>query len=243
MRLAREVWPVPDPAVVEELRRLGLGRSVFTRYGDHVCFTFARNTLGLSAEGGFRLDEGREMSFTNWPPLLGVDPCWRAASMYTAYATSVEEQLLLPVAYKALWVSGGGVVGPDGRGWMWPRRLMGPAQCGRIGVTHRSPDQFCECGFHAAYSIAELASNYGAAGGILVVTPVGKTMWHENAWRAAGYQVHAAIVPLDWEVPEDWDPEVPIVRTRVPLAPYRAYEVAREVWTMLELEGEALDVK
>lgn len=236
MRLAREVWPVPDPAVVEELRRLGLGSAVFTKYKD-VYFSCHR-AIAIASEDGFRLDEGWEVNFTFWPPLLDVDPCWRAASMYTAYATSVEEQLLLPVAYKVLWASsGGGVIGSDGRGWMWPRRLMGPAQCGRVGVTHRAPDQFCECGFHAAYSVADLASSYGAAGGILVVTPVGKTMWHENAWRAAGYQVHAAVVPLDWPVPDEWDHEIPIVRARTPLIPYRAYQVAREVWAMIALEG------
>lgn len=241
--LVKEIWPGPDPAVVEELRQSGLGsrtRSLIFKRTKHA---FIRISGGVTLAGcdndDFCVVEG-DGGFNYWPPLPEADPWWRAASMYAAYTAAEEEQLLLPVAYKAMWLGFGGVYGPDGKTWVWPSRFMGPAQCDTISPSHSEPAPVieCECGFHAAFSVSELAAEYRDAGGILVVTPVGRTFWHDNAWRAEGYQVHAAVVPLDWEVPEDWDPEVPVIRARTPLIPYRAYQAAREVRAMIALELE-----
>lgn len=154
--------------------------------------------------------------------------------MLKALRSAEQEEPLLPVAYKVMWDDGVvDVREPGWTGWTWPRRLMGPATCADpVRRCPNPPMPSCACGFHAAYRVSELAAEYRDARGILVVSPVGRTCWHENAWRAAGYQVHAAVVPLDWQVPDEWDHEVPIVRARTPLVPYRAYQVAREVRAM-----------
>jgi hypothetical protein len=73
--------------------------------------------------------------------------------------------------------------------------------------------------------------------GVMIVTPTGRTIWHENAWRSAQYQVHAAVTGLDQEIRDDqWDPGIPVIRARRELIPYRAFEIAREVAALIELE-------
>lgn len=234
--LLRHVWPDPDPATLK-LIRAHMARGTFilpdqtyvriSRSGEVVIITDSAHVCESSGEWA---------TFSTWPALPEADPAWKAASMYTALQVAVQENPLFPVAYKILWDRG--IVGSDGRDWAWPSRLMGPAQCyPPRHEKHRAPDTSCECGFHAAYYVSELSRTYGdvVGMGVLVVTPVGVTVWHENAWRAQYYQVHAAVVPLDWEIPDNWDPEVPVIRARTPLVPYRAYEVGQEVWVMLKL--------
>lgn len=232
--LVSEVWPDPDPVVMDRLRRLGLGDYQSWCSLEYRSWVEIRDDLTVVADYHDHLlvEGGRGFGF--WPPLPDVDPVWKAASMLTALRSAEQEEPLLPVAYKVMWDAG--VVDASGREWTWPRRLMGPATCATsIRRCPNPPMPSCACGFHAAYLVSELAAEYRCAPAVLVVTPAGKTVWHENAWRSQYYQTHAAVVPLDWEIPDDWD-EIPVVRARAPLIPYRAYQVAREVRAMIALD-------
>jgi hypothetical protein len=100
---------------------------------------------------------------------------------------------------------------------------------------HPSPVWECSCGYHAALQASELCLHLNCAG-VAVVTPIGRTIWHRNAWRAERYQIHAAVVGLDQEIPDEWDPEIPVVRARRELIPYRAFRIGREVAALIELE-------
>lgn len=232
--LVRQVWPDPDPAVMERIRSILGGRPGECTLGYMLWVKIRRDTVAADYFG-HTIAEGSGALSGFWPPLPDVDPIWKAASMVTALRSAEREETLLPVAYKVMWSYG--VVDASGRDWMWPRRLMGPATCADpVRRCPNPPARRCSCGYHAAYLVSELANQYRDSLGILVVTPVGKTAWHENAWRSQYYQTHAVVVPLDWEIPEDWDPQVPVVRARIPLIPHRAYQVAREVRAMIALD-------
>jgi hypothetical protein len=112
-----------------------------------------------------------------------------------------------------------------------PRRESPPAGC--FERSHRIPPpvKSCTCGYHGAYSVVELLWWYGSKGaviaGLLVTVPLGKTLWHPTAWRAERYWVAAAVLPPDVPVPDDWDPEIPVVRST--WVPGKAYDIAREL--------------
>lgn len=239
--LIRNVWPNPKLEDVELLRPLDCGTVIVQGRGWEA--TLRCNSNVSVWYRGTRIWESANFTGPNntWPALPEVRPSWRAASMLSALRDAEKELPQDPVGYKALRLNervGAGVLDPDGF-YTWPKRIMSPAKClVKLSTTTCSlpPGLKCTCGFHAARSVVELSLHYAA--GVLVVTPIGRTVWHDNAWRAAGYQVHAAVVPLDWPVPDEWDHEVPIVRARTPLIPYRAYQVAREVRAMVTLELE-----
>jgi hypothetical protein len=164
------------------------------------------------------------------------------------WGIAVEPAVRDVVAFKVL-ESYGMVAYPEST-MLWrtlgvPRRHMPPATCGCGGRrrTHGAvPGARCTCGYHAAYSPWELASSMSTVSvGMLVVQAVGRTAWHRNAWRAARYDVHAAVVPLDWQAPCDWQDDVPIVRAELPDIPLRAWEIAQEVRATRALEGFDFD--
>jgi hypothetical protein len=185
-----------------------------------------------------------------YPPYAGVwrpptaDVAWVAASMMTAAIHhGTADQPIRPVGYKALR-RGGTVRSPSPPNDPWhgtwtlrpPQALMPLASC-NIHLHHEAPTEYCQCGYHAAYSAGTLAAEYvGEAEGILVCTPVGTTYWHSNAWRARQYQVHAAVTWEGWTAPEGWDETIPAIRTNPALIPWRAREIGREIAAMRAVE-------
>jgi hypothetical protein len=116
------------------------------------------------------------------------------------------------------------------RAMVFPARPMPAASCIVDAHVHQPPIASCSCGYHAARSVLDLAHNFEdapAIWGVLVVTPLGRTLWHRNAWRAQSYWPVAAVTTLDAEVPPGWPGEIPVVRAA--WVPGRAIEIAREL--------------
>jgi len=144
-----------------------------------------------------------------------------------------------PVGFKMLWY--GGLVRWPGEGTPVypPLPVMPKAYCSQDG-RHDAPEEGCYCGYHASVLASNLLFHFTQYDGALVVTPVGRTYWHENpaAWRAESYQVHALVTSredfldrlmlLPFEVKDNyrvksdyqplpvgtWSKEIPIVYAR-----------------------------
>jgi hypothetical protein len=112
-----------------------------------------------------------------------------------------------------------------------PRRESPPAGCYVTSHQGPSPVKTCGCGYHAAYGVVELMANCRAVArtlaGVLIVTPLGRTLWHRNAWRAERYWVAAAVLPKGARVPRGWDPQIPVVLSD--WVPGTAHDIAREL--------------
>jgi hypothetical protein len=129
------------------------------------------------------------------------------------------------VAFKILSHPGGVVLYPGGTPPGVPLRPMPVARC-RTRRTHDAPEESCLCGYHAAYSAAELWREDYA--GLLIVTPRGRTFWHDNAWRAESYWSIVAVVKEDVPLHADWvASHVPVVRVPHPVSV--AIEIAEEL--------------
>ncbi|MEM0444186.1 MAG: hypothetical protein QXJ73_08540 [Candidatus Caldarchaeum sp.] len=159
---------------------------------------------------------------------------WKKGSITTALITAVEETPLLPVTYKALYYYGV----KHGSRYVAPKRIMQTPVC-RVDPDHDPPEDRCSCGYHCAYLVSELWKNFKPWNivGVLVVTPLGRTVWHDNACRSEAYQIHAAVVGKSWEpVPSyGWDTSIPIIRTKNVLIPWMSHEIAREVKAMVDI--------
>jgi hypothetical protein len=129
------------------------------------------------------------------------------------------------VAFKILAHPGGVVLFPGGTPPGVPLRPMPSARC-RTWRMHDAPEESCLCGYHAAYSAAELWSEDHA--GLLIVTPCGRTFWHDNAWRAESYWPVVAVIGERVPLHADWAASsVPVVR--VPHPASVAIEIAEEL--------------
>jgi hypothetical protein len=119
--------------------------------------------------------------------------------------------------------------GPGEHAYAIPRRESPRAVCLSQPVGHmaEAPHYSCMCGYHAAYSVVDILSAYRHALGVLVVVPLGKTLYHQNAWRAERYVAVAAVLLPGTYIPPDWDPHIPIIQSGY--VPETAYDIAREL--------------
>lgn len=86
------------------------------------------------------------------------------------------------------------------------------------------PTYDCNCGLRSCYVVPDNAER-----GILIVSPVGKTLWEKVGWRSAGRRVHAAILP-DNIPTEEWSADIKVVTVAKHRVRETAQEIAREIW-------------
>ncbi|MEM0444185.1 MAG: hypothetical protein QXJ73_08535 [Candidatus Caldarchaeum sp.] len=256
-----EVWPEPDEWARRRIKH-SFNPLDCAWYIDEFAIMVSRNDR-ITVTTPVKRPEGvitlvlisEETNLWPWPP-IDKDVEWKAASALTAARKVVKDKgrPLDPVGFKALYNTGvmTELLREDPRveflipRFEYPSRIVGPATCFKKRKRHNPPEVRCRCGFHAARSVVELTWWLEILPperpvGLMVVTPVGRTIWHSNAWRAESYQVHAAIVPNEWDVPEGWNKEVPVVKTDMGLVPWKAYQIAEEVKVMIDIweEGQS----
>lgn len=233
--LVRHVWPQPTGKALDFAAALDLATARTVSYGAWSANlredgSICARLLGTSSRGwGLVVEEVDLATLFGWPR-LEADANWRLASILTAWEHGIHEVVCDPIGFKAMLRDQGtgaeGVRHPDGR-IAPPQRFMEGARCDTNA--HEAPSRGCFCGFHAARLPSRLALWYPHATGILVVSPVGWTVWHRDGWRSAGYEVHAAVAPRGWQIPDGWDPAIPIIPAERPLILSKAHEVAREI--------------